>query len=169
MSRFPDNVDVVYAKAPQVAVLSSATDDQTEVTGEIVDLQAVMALNVNGTPSAIRYRRVRVAFPYRNAVSVTGFTVALASNLQDRDATGGTGSTWADFGTAPSNHTSADSGTSTGAVFGSFEYEQDLTLVSRYLRVQVTPTFSATTTGASLNYSGSFVFMDANRNPADGA
>jgi hypothetical protein len=170
MSRFPDNVDVVYAKAPQASVNSGATDSGTEVNGDQVDLQAAAVLNTNGTSATIRYRRVRVAFPYSVSVGTTGTTVSFASNLQHRIATSGTGSTWADFGTAPAAHVSADSGTSTGSVFGAFEYEQDLTLVNRYLRVQVTPTFSATTTGdALLSYSGSFVFMDANRNPADGA
>jgi hypothetical protein len=170
MSRFPDNVDVVYAKAPQFEVNSGATDHATEVSGDAVDLQAAAITGTNGTSATIRYRRVRVAFPYSIAVATTGTTVSFASNLQDRIATSGTGSTWADFGTAPSAHVTADSGTSTGTVYGCFEYEQDLTTVSRYMRVQVTPTFSATTTGlALLSYSGAFVFMDANRNPADGA
>ncbi len=151
MSRFFDESTSVYAKAPQAALDSGATDHATEVNGVQVDLQA---------NTGQRYRRVKVTFPYSVSVATTGTSVSFASNLQDRDTTSGTGSTYADFGTAPSAHVTTTS-TSTGAHEGVFEYYQELTLANRYLRVQVTPTFSATTTGlASLSYSGQFELQD---------
>ncbi len=164
MSRFPDNVDVRYSVIP-VAGQDSATPPAagTELDGEAVDLQSI---------TGVRYRRAMVTFPYSYEAEVTGLpTVTFASNLQDRQTTSGTGSTWADFGTAPSNHTSAQAGSSgaTGTILATFKYEQDLTLVRRYLRVQVTPVFSATTTGGALNYSNAVVLMDPNHYPADTA
>ena len=161
MSRFADNVDVRYAKAPQAALNSGATDNLTEVNGVAVDLQGL---------TGIRYRRVRVAFPYSTTLD-TGRTLTLASNLQHRETATGAGSTWVDFGTAPSNHTVTNATTTDNVVTESaFEYEQDLTTVARFLRVQVTPSFSSTTTGQGLlSYSGAFVLGDPNKYPADGA
>lgn len=157
MSRYFDNSVTVYAKAPQASLDSGATDHATEVNGSQVDLQTV---------TGQRYRRVKVAFPYSVSVATTGTTVSFASNLQHRDTTTGTGSTWADFGTAPAAHVTTTS-TSTGAHEGVFEYEDNLTLANRYIRVQVTPTFSATTTGlATLSYSGHLELKDPNKYPA---
>ena len=156
MSRFSDNSVTVYAKAPQASLNSGATDHATEVNGSQIDLQTV---------TRQRYRRAKVAFPYSLSVATTGTTVSFASNLQDRNVTSGTGSTYADFGTAPSAHVTTTS-TSTGAHEGVMEYEQDLTNAKRYLRVQVTPTFSATTTGlALLSYSGHVELKDPNVYP----
>lgn len=157
MSRYFDNSVTVYAKAPQASINSGDTDHATEVNGVQVDLQGV---------TGQRYRRVKVAFPYSLSVATTGTTVSFASNLQHRDATSGAGSTWADFGTAPAAHVTTTS-TSTGAHEGVFEYEQDLTTANRYIRVQVTPTFSATSSGlAILSYSGHVELKDPNKYPA---
>ncbi len=164
MSRFPDNIDVRYSVVP-VAAQDSATPPAagTELDGEAVDLQSITGL---------RYRRVMVTFPYSFEAEATEVpTVTFASNLQDRETTSGTGSTWADFGTAPSNHTSAQAGStgSTGTILATFKYEQDLTLARRYLRVQVTPIFAATTTGVALSYGNAVVLMDPNHYPSDTA
>jgi hypothetical protein len=156
MSRFFDNSVTRYAKVPQVGINSGDTDSGTEVAGVQIDLQDT---------TGQRFRRCKVSFPYSVTVDTTGTTVSFASNLQHRNTTSGTGSTWADFGTAPSAHVTGGS-TTTGASIGAMEYEQDLTLANRYIRVQVTPTFSATTTGlALLTYSGVVELKDPNRYP----
>lgn len=139
------------------SVGSGDTGNDTEINGPSIDLEGV---------TGRRFRSVRVAIHYRSVVT-TAETFRLASNLQHSTASGGT---YADLGTAPSNHTQTTTGTNNGLM----EYEQDLSGASRYIRVQATPTFftgtgdPATGTGGSVLYGGVAVLQDANRLPASG-
>lgn len=131
----------------------------TQVTGLAVDLQAV---------ANRRYRRVRVAIPYRVANATTvEFRVNLSATPQHSTAEG---SGYAAFGTAP---TAVDVG-ATGNVDGVFEFEQDLTLAERYYRTLFTPEFRSATggvttaTGVVFSYAGAAILTDPNRYPASG-
>jgi hypothetical protein len=118
-----------------------------------------------------RYRRIRVQVPYRVVNSTTGDEVVdLTATPQHRETTGGAGSTWANFGTAPAAENIAATGT-TDAVW---EFEQDLTTAARRYRIQFTAEFQtntggiSTATGVTFIYSGMASLTDANRFPASG-
>jgi len=124
-------------------------------------------------PSGRRYQSLKMLISYY-ALVCSGIAVTIAANLQDRLATSGTGSTWADFGTAPTSHTVTNSDTGNDTVYGEFPWNQDLRGARRYLRVQTHPSI-ATDTGGGATGTGSLVqlwavatLLDANRLPASG-
>lgn len=130
----------------------------TLVNGPQIDLQSV---------SERRYRRVRVQIPYRIVNSTTAGQVSLSAAQQDTTATGGT---YAAFGTSPT----AATVTATGTTNAVWEFEQDLTDVNRYYRVNFTPEIQTSTggvttaTGITFGYAGVATLMEANRYPASG-
>jgi len=120
-------------------------------------------------PTGRRYQSLKMLISYYASIA-TGFVVKIAANLQDRATTSGTGSTWADFGTAPTTHSLA----TTGITYGEFPWNQDLRAAKRYLRVQACPSF-VTATGGGATDTGSVVqlwavatLLDPNRRPASG-
>ena len=152
------HINVAYAGDPVSAMNSGDTGNGTERNGDQFDLQGV---------TGRRYRKVHVALPYDYSLA-SGITQTVASNLQHRETTSGTGSTWADFGTAPSNHTLTNSATNAATGQGKMLYEQDLTSAGRYLRVQWTPSWSTTATGSLANFNPVLILSDANQLPATG-
>jgi len=124
-------------------------------------------------PTGRRYQSLKMLISYY-ALVCSGIVVTIAANLQHRAATSGTGSTWADFGTAPTDHTVTNSDTGDDTVYGEFPWNQDLRAARRYLRVQTHPSV-ATDTGGGATGTGSLVqlwavatLLDPSRLPASG-
>lgn len=91
-----------------------------------------------------------------------GETLTLAANLQDDTA--GDGAAAADFGDAYAAAVVATGGTGGSTETGTIEIDVDLSGADAYVRCQVTPTLSATTTDTAA-IAGTFVLGGSQETP----
>lgn len=128
------------------------------------DVQATQ----NGTQIdrlALTRKRLSVVgvLPFKVTVAATKLLNSLVLKLQHRSSTAGAGSTWADFTGA----TVSTSKTTTGILNTVLELAVDISGVKRFMRFAVTPTWSSTVTGSTLDLDAVVaVFGPGDENPA---
>lgn len=110
-----------------------------------------------------RYRHVACSL-FHKTVLAANISLTLLCKQQIRSATTGVGSTWANFATA-NNKTITVPAAATGYTLAAAEqWNLDLTSASRYFRLQVVPTFSATTaTTSSTDFAGAVYGTDVSK------
>lgn len=165
MSRNTDTVRVMAAGSILAALDSGGTQSATEVDGSAVDT------HVTG---GIRFRKVAAAV-FFDQTAGTSHRWGFQGNFQSRQATSGTGSTWADFGSTMSFADNTVTGTASGAA--QYVYHTDyetLPTLARYVRLQYTPQgFIATSeafssaTGGVADVAPVLLLSDPNKLPAD--
>jgi len=140
-----------------VGVLA-ATTSLAEVNGPAIDRRA---------NTSHPFLSCKVAIPWSATSLTTGDSFTVTANMQDAATT----TSWADYddkdGTTVQQVVSGVGTSVVTAYNGVLEFDVDLSSARRYIRLQVTPLFSATTTSADAGaYGGVITFGGANILPA---
>ena len=149
--------------AVNAATVTAGTGaDGTEVNGFIYD-----RLTPGGTNKSL-YQSAKVIIQYDGNLGADGNSLTIASNLQHSDSTAST--SFADFadidgstGVSVTQTRATGGGNSTPS--GVLEYDVDLSQAKRYVRVQLTPTLSASATD-TVDYGCVMVLGGADVDPA---
>jgi len=166
MSRYTNTARVEPAAAILAAQNTGGTQVATEVSGYSVGIRYA---------GGLRFRKVAAAVYFEQSASGTGnFRFGLTANFQSRLATSGTGSTWADFGTAYSNVDSSVPGTSTGAQQYVYQVpDEQIPANALQVRLQYTPKaiteagVATTASGGIADIAPVLLLTDPNKYPAD--
>ncbi len=140
-----------FIVGPRVIDAGTTTEDAVEISSTAIDRVAL-----TNHP----YHSAKVIFPY-SFTGAAGATATLKSNFQHSD---NSSAGWVDFNDidgSTANTASIGSTASTAAqtVNGVLSYDMDLSGAKQYVRVQVTPTLSGTSTGTDdLDIAGVLVF-----------
>lgn len=131
------------ASIDPIVITAGTTADGTEINGNSADR---LDLGNSHAFSALGYVQ------YEGTLAA-GKTATIAANAQDSPST----TAWTDYGTAASTTIGSASSTAAQNIRGVLQVPLNLQGAERYLRVQATPTLSATGTD-TLGLSAGFMF-----------
>lgn len=149
-----------------VIIVNGATGNQDSQTGFAVDLTSLPR----------KYNSVKVVVVGEQLLA-TARTLAFKTDMQDRSATSGAGSTWANFGTTGRTFTLTTSGTGRFLSQVAQEGEGVFRTARKFLRIVLAPTsaggdwIDTTATAADSSFrvkAGLFIFGTPDEMPASG-
>lgn len=141
----------------------------TRNAGDTGAAAAVNGIEIDQQDLPRTFRGVHFVQPFR-ITQASGKSVTVSIKAQHRSSTSGAGSTWADVTAATyGGSTGAKTVSSTGANDAVAQVGIPLSGLKRFIRSRVTPAFSATATGPTLDLDAALaVFSGADRTPAQG-